>query len=184
MAEYVICEKSELTAVADAIRTRTDSTDTMKVGDMVAQIGEISGGADADIPIVGDGSAAVAHYQLDLSTVYPTGIAPYTLTLTCGNNTLTGTYSTTADKFVYALPTTGTWHGNLVDSSSEVNIDFSFDIAPYIYKKKIREGGSRVLANDSWEIISEISKSGNPEMYYNIGDEKDITLTTGEVITL
>lgn len=137
-----------------------------------------------DIPIVGDGSAAVAHYQLDLSTIYPTGTAPYTLTLTCGDNTLTGTYASTADKFVYALPTTGTWQGNLVDSSSEVNIDFSFDIAPYVHKKSIREGGSRVLADDSWETISEISKSGNPEMYYNIGDTKDVTLTTGEVITL
>lgn len=40
------------------------------------------------------------------------------------------------------------------------------------------------LAHDSWETISAVSKTGSPEEYYAVGDEKNITLTTGEVITL
>ena len=40
------------------------------------------------------------------------------------------------------------------------------------------------LADSSWATISQISKSGNAESYYSIGDEKDIELTNGETLTL
>ena len=41
MAEYVICEKSELTAVADAIRTRTGSTGMLKLENVPTEISEM-----------------------------------------------------------------------------------------------------------------------------------------------
>lgn len=40
MAEYIICQKSELTAIADVIRAKTGSTDTMKIDDMPIEIDE------------------------------------------------------------------------------------------------------------------------------------------------
>lgn len=40
------------------------------------------------------------------------------------------------------------------------------------------------LADYSWAEISEISKAGAAPEYFAVGDEKDITLTTGEAITL
>ena len=40
----VICEKAELTAVADAIRAKTDTTAAMSLGEMATNIASISGG--------------------------------------------------------------------------------------------------------------------------------------------
>lgn len=40
------------------------------------------------------------------------------------------------------------------------------------------------FAVDSWALISVLSKNGLASEYYNIGDEKDIVLKTGEVITV
>ena len=40
------------------------------------------------------------------------------------------------------------------------------------------------FAEDDWSLIETISKTGTAELYYNIGDEKTITLTTGEQVTL
>lgn len=40
------------------------------------------------------------------------------------------------------------------------------------------------LENTSWEAIEKISKSGRAGEYFNVGDEKTITLTTGESVTL
>lgn len=40
------------------------------------------------------------------------------------------------------------------------------------------------LENSSWEDISKYSEEGIAQDFYNIGDEKTITLNTGEVITL
>jgi hypothetical protein len=40
------------------------------------------------------------------------------------------------------------------------------------------------LATDSWETIAFVSQSGDAPHVYNIGDEKDITLTTCETLTL
>lgn len=41
MTEYVIVEKSELTAVADAIRTRTGSTEMLTLENMPVAISEM-----------------------------------------------------------------------------------------------------------------------------------------------
>ena len=43
---------------------------------------------------------------------------------------------------------------------------------------------SKSFAEDDWSLIETISKTGTAELYYNIGDEKTITLTTGEQVTL
>lgn len=43
---------------------------------------------------------------------------------------------------------------------------------------------SQSFAEDDWSLIETISKTGTAELYYNIGDEKTITLTTGEQVTL
>lgn len=41
-----------------------------------------------------------------------------------------------------------------------------------------------VLADTSWEEIEQISATGNAQMCLNVGDTKDIELSTGEVITV
>lgn len=43
---------------------------------------------------------------------------------------------------------------------------------------------SKSFAEDSWDTISKISQSGTASYYYKIGDEKVVTLTTGQQITL
>lgn len=40
------------------------------------------------------------------------------------------------------------------------------------------------FAVDSWALISVLSKNGLASEYYNLGDEKDIVLKTGELITV
>lgn len=41
-----------------------------------------------------------------------------------------------------------------------------------------------VLANNTWEQISTASQAGVASKHWSIGDEKDVTLTTGETLTL
>lgn len=40
------------------------------------------------------------------------------------------------------------------------------------------------FAEDSWGLINQIAQSGMANQYYSVGDEKTITLTTGEQVTL
>lgn len=44
--------------------------------------------------------------------------------------------------------------------------------------------GITTLKDCSWETIAALSQSGKAAELFNVGDEKDITLTTGEVVTL
>lgn len=44
----VICEKEELTAVADAIRAKTDTTAAMSLGEMATNVMNISGGGGSE----------------------------------------------------------------------------------------------------------------------------------------
>lgn len=136
------------------------------------------------IDAVGDGSAAVAYITVELPAPYPVGLTPYKLTLTCGNNKLIGNYSTAGQKITYALPTTGTWKGVFTDYGNNEIAKVSFDVTPYMYTKTPSLTDKHILKNDSWATISQIAKGGNAESYYALGDEKEITLTTGEVLTL
>ena len=136
------------------------------------------------INAVGDGSAAVAYVTIALPSPYPVGLTPYKLTLTCGSNTLIGTYSSSGQKITYALPTTGTWKGVFTDYGNNEIATVSFDVTPYMYSKTPNLSDKHILAEDSWATISQIAKSGNAESYYTIGDEKEIELTTGETLTL
>jgi hypothetical protein len=43
---------------------------------------------------------------------------------------------------------------------------------------------SRILANTTWEQISRLERMGRLSNYFGIGDEKAITLATGETLTL
>lgn len=40
------------------------------------------------------------------------------------------------------------------------------------------------FSTDSWATIEAVASSGNARQYYSIGDEKNITLSTGEQVTL
>lgn len=40
------------------------------------------------------------------------------------------------------------------------------------------------FSEDNWDVINAVSKTGKAMEYYNIGDEKTITLSTGENVTL
>ncbi len=44
--------------------------------------------------------------------------------------------------------------------------------------------GSKSFAEDDWALISNIAESGAASSVYAVGDEKNITLTTGEQVTL
>lgn len=43
---------------------------------------------------------------------------------------------------------------------------------------------SPILANNSWALISYISRAGRAQDYWNIGDEKTVELSNGETLTL
>jgi hypothetical protein len=128
------------------------------------------------VDVIGDGSIAVAFLKVACSPYY-------TVTLVCGSNTLTGNYAMGVTNLTFALPTTGTWVGTVVYDGATV-ANFSVDIAPYIYVTNSYPVTKHTLANDTWADISSIAHGGNAYMYYDIGDEKDITLTSGETVTL
>lgn len=136
------------------------------------------------INAVGDGSAAVAYITVALPAPYPVGLTPYKLTLTCGDNQVVGSYTEAGQKITYALPTTGTWKGVFTDYGNNEIAKITFDVTPYMYTKTPSLTDKHILANDSWATISQIAKGGNAESYYALGDEKEITLTTGETLTL
>ena len=48
--EYVICEKSELVAVADAIREKTGGTDDLTVSGLASAVSEIEAGGGVTMP--------------------------------------------------------------------------------------------------------------------------------------
>jgi hypothetical protein len=52
MKEYVIAEKSELTAIAEAIREKTSSTETYSIAEMVTAISQIEGGGSAEVEYI------------------------------------------------------------------------------------------------------------------------------------
>lgn len=136
------------------------------------------------INAVGDGSAAVAYITVALPAPYPVGLTPYKLTLTCGSKQLVGSYTEAGQKITYALPTTGTWKGVFTDYGNNEIAKITFDVTPYMYTKTPSLTDKHILANDSWATISQIAKGGNAESSYALGDEKEITLTTGETLTL
>lgn len=41
-----------------------------------------------------------------------------------------------------------------------------------------------IFGNNSWEVIDSVSRSGNIPSTWHVGDTKDITLTTGETLTM
>lgn len=139
---------------------------------------------NAYVDCVGDGTKAVAYVSVKLPAPYPAGITPYTLTLTCGSNVLTGSYTKAGQTITYALPTTGTWKGQFTDYEDAIIAEVSFDVTPFMYTKTADLSDKHILAEDSWETISALAQSGSPEMYYTLGDEKDVELTTGETVTL
>ena len=49
MSKYVI-DSSTLTSIADAVRAKTGSTNTIKVSDIPTEISKITGGGGGDIP--------------------------------------------------------------------------------------------------------------------------------------
>lgn len=126
--------------------------------------------------VVGDGSVAVAFLHLT---------CPHLLyiSLTCGENTRSFQFTPQATQCTLALPTTGTWAGTLTNPDNDVSRNVSFDIAPYVYDENAFLPDVRTLENDSWAEIAAIANAGNGPMYYVIGDEKNVTLTSGKVLT-
>lgn len=76
------------------------------------------------------------------------------------------------------------------------NKDIYFEVIGRTFRKngypllnlELREAkslfNSKSFAEDSWELIDQIAQSGMANQYYSVGDEKTITLTTGEQATL
>lgn len=48
----------------------------------------------------------------------------------------------------------------------------------------VKPNVSYILAENDWETITRVSEAGDAQIYWSIGDTKDITLTTSETLTL
>lgn len=91
----------------------------------------------------------------------------WTRTSHTGSNALVWVVNTSGEKFLYDV-TSNSYLAPALSLSS------SFTPSEYTLP----------LSQLSWYEISEISRSGRATEYFRIGDEKDITLTTGETLTL
>ena len=49
MAEYVLCKKSRLQAIADAVRNKNNTNEKLKIDDIINGIESIEGGGNTDI---------------------------------------------------------------------------------------------------------------------------------------
>lgn len=95
------------------------------------------------------------------------------------NSSSTTTYKYSVIAYGEEIPTL---YLDGLDKSSE-NIE-NFVINTLDKYRYVEIPANVTLENSSWELVSYLSEKGIAQQYYNVGDEKNITLTTGEEITV
>ena len=69
-------------------------------------------------------------------------------------------------------------------SAARMYIQTDSDLLQFDGKILTSATPSTTLANNTWDTISYYSQKGTASTYWSVGDTKDVTLSTGEVITL
>lgn len=94
--------------------------------------------------------------------------------------------SSTMTTYKYSIIAYGdeipTLYLNGLDKSSETTEDFVINTLDNYRYVEIPDNVT--FENSSWELISYLSEKGIAQQYYNVGDKKNIRLSTGEEITL
>ena len=135
------------------------------IDDMADLIAQISGGGDA--------------YAV-ISVTYPAGS---TCTCTKGSTTLTA--EGTSGLYNFLVPEAGNWTVSCTDGANTASATV---IIATQYENVDLElvYADPILNNNSWNIISAISKSGTGDTFWDVGDCKAITLNgnIGDYLTL
>ena len=151
MAEY-LTNTTELTLVADAIRTKGGTTELLTYPDeFVTAIHAIQTGPELQIIVTVTSGATVTATKGSLS-----------VSGTSVNGTCT-----------LAVPETGTWSvsatlGGQTSNTKTVSITTSYSLTLSFV--------SSTLNNNEWSVIKSVSDAGQGANYWSIGDRKAVTL--------
>lgn len=184
---------SKMTAIADAIRAKTGGTSTLTLDQMATEIAGISGGG-AEINVIAAASlpAAVTDGQI----VVITDTTPTNIYLDTNEpaNPVSGDIWIVVAEGDYKLPLTEeTPFCNLgLNGAKQYNGNDWIMLDGYIgvngewqrFALSLPAIGTP-LADWTWaQIIALCNAGGAVSQYFAVGDEKDIVLTTGEIVTV
>jgi len=132
----------------------------------------------------GGGGSGSSDIYAAISVIYPEGS---TCTATNGTSTLTA--SDTSGEYIFGIPepasTPETWTVSCTDGTNTATKTVS--ITAHGQVETITLNYISITLNDnSWATISEVSKAGTGNLYWDIGDCKEITLNgkIGDYLTL
>ena len=152
MAEY-LTNTTDLTLVADAIRTKGGTTELLTYPDeFVTAIQAIQTGIVPQLIVTVSAGA--------------------TVTATNGSKTITGTSDNTG-VCTLLVPEIGTWSvsatlGGQTSDAKTVSVTDSYAVALSFV--------SSTLNNNEWSVIKSVSDAGQGANYWSIGDRKEVTL--------
>lgn len=134
--------------------------------------------SSASVTIENDGDTVTAALQwIKLTVTVESGA---NVVATCGDYSVSGTSSGTADLY---LPATGTWTVTATRSSYSFSTSGSVEITAYGNYAIELEFVSSTFGENSWETIQRITQAGKAASYWNVGDQKAVTLNGGPVGT-
>ena len=135
--------------------------------------------SSASVTIENDGDTVTAALQwIKLTVTVESGA---NVVATCGDYSVSGTSSGTVDLY---LPATGTWTVMATKSSYSFSASGSVEVTAYGNYALELEFVSSTFGENSWETIQRVAQAGKAASYWNVGDQKAVTLngTVGGLI--
>lgn len=127
--------------------------------------------SSASVTIENDGDTVTAALQwIKLTVTVESGSS---VVATCGDYSVSGTSSGTVDLY---LPATGTWTVTATKSSYSFSASGNVEITAYGNYALELEFVSSTFGENSWETIQRITQAGKAASYWNVGDQKAVTL--------
>lgn len=135
--------------------------------------------SSASVTIENDGDTVTAALQwIKLTVTVESGA---NVVATCGDYSVSGTSSGTVDLY---LPATGTWTVTATKSSYSFSTSGNVEITAYGNYALELEFVSSTFGENSWETIQRITQAGKAASYWNVGDQKAVTLNgTVDLVT-
>ena len=135
--------------------------------------------SSASVTIENDGDTVTAALQwIKLTVTVESGAS---VVATCGDYSVSGTSSGTVDLY---LPATGTWTVTATKSSYSFSASGNVEITAYGNYALELEFVSSTFGENSWETIQRITQAGKAASYWNVGDQKAVTLNgTVDLVT-
>lgn len=127
--------------------------------------------SSASVTIENDGDTVTAALQwIKLTVTVESGAS---VVATCGDYSVSGTSSGTVDLY---LPATGTWTVTATKSSYSFSASGSVEVTVYGNYALELDFVSSTFGENSWETIQRVTQAGKAASYWNVGDQKAVTL--------